>query len=155
MAEVYFPGFKYFGNWSRRFHSKFSKVLHQITINQTFEESISRRALSAVLGNKLNRKTLSKVISQISQVSVLVNIQCIFLLHIGKNPVTKFGNMKVHMNLNDLSLLDFCKSIRKNYPTGINFHKWALKGKFLSYWFSPSRSKITKFGKISITNIYF
>ena len=46
--ELIFVDLQYLKNYSRKLHSNFSKVPHQVTIDQTFSESMSRGALSVL-----------------------------------------------------------------------------------------------------------
>ena len=76
---------QYFGNWSRRLHSEFLKVLHQITINlqtkllkktrgeKRYVHVMKHRCLRKYLA-KTNKQKLPKAIFQISQVFILANI---------------------------------------------------------------------------------
>ena len=80
-----FQVLKYLGNWSRRLQSKFSKGFTWNNSKPNFWRKYKQRNVirinTAVLGNNLKRKAkFAKVISQILQVLVLVNIHCAFLL---------------------------------------------------------------------------
>ena len=64
---------------------QFLMVLHQKTTIKTFERNMSRGTLSVLTPLSLEifgkeKQKLPKVISQISQAFILVNIHCIFLL---------------------------------------------------------------------------
>ena len=86
MDGILFP--RFYSIWETEVEGsiQLSKVLHELTITQTFEENLSRGALfiyinSAVLGNELKIKTKTT--------------------QSGKDPIAKSVNMKVNMNLSD------------------------------------------------------
>lgn len=72
------------GNSSRRLYLKFSKFLHQITINQIFAENMSRGKMSLLISLSWEvfwkeKLKLPKVVSQILLVLILADKHCAFL----------------------------------------------------------------------------